>query len=212
MYRALVPSCIAALVFASGLAACGSETEQGGVSRMAKQEEAREEAAPDQANDEIAVIELTDYGVIKLEFYPSRAPNHVENFKKLARSGFYDGTKFHRVIPGFMIQGGDPNTKSDDTGTWGSGGPGYQIDAEFSQAPHLRGTLSLARTDDPTSAGSQFLICVAPSPFLDGQYTVFGKVIEGMEVADEIVNTPRDRNDRPFTNVAVESIKIEKAS
>jgi peptidyl-prolyl cis-trans isomerase B (cyclophilin B) len=212
MYRALAPSCIAVLVFASGLGACGSENEQGGVSKMAKQEEAREEAAADQANDEIAMITVTDFGVIELEFYPSRAPNHVENFKKLARSGFYDGTKFHRVIPGFMIQGGDPNTKGDDTGTWGTGGPGYQIDAEFNQAPHLRGTLSMARTDDPNSAGSQFFICVAPSPFLDGQYTVFGKVTEGMDVAEEIVNAPRDRNDRPFTNVVVESIKIEKAS
>ena len=162
--------------------------------------------------EEIAVIEVKDLGTITLEFYPSRAPNHVEKFKKLAREGFYDGTKFHRVIPGFMIQGGDPNTKGDDVHTWGTGGPGYEIDAEFNDAPHLRGTLSMARAQDPNSAGSQFFICVDRSAFLDGQYTVFGKVLEGMDVADKIVNSPRDGNDRPNEDVLVESIRIESAS
>ncbi len=182
--------------------------------------ETTEERRPDVAaqadgsarvSDEIAVIEVKDLGTITLEFYPSRAPNHVEKFKKLAREGFYDGTKFHRVIPGFMIQGGDPNTKGDDVQTWGTGGPGYEIDAEFNDAPHLRGTLSMARSQDPNSAGSQFFICVDRSAFLDGQYTVFGKVLEGMDVADKIVNSPRDGNDRPNEDVVVESIRIESA-
>lgn len=159
---------------------------------------------------EIGVIRVKDLGVIKLEFYPDVAPKHVENFKKLARAEFYDGTLFHRVIPGFMIQGGDPNTKDPDTSRWGTGGPGYEIDAEFSKSPHERGTLSMARSQDPNSAGSQFFICVDPSSFLDGQYTVFGKAVDGMDVADKIVNSPRDGNDRPNENVVVESIRIEE--
>ena len=174
---------------------------------MAEAEDVQEETPK---NDEIAVVRVKDLGVITLEFYPDRAPNHVENFKKLARAEFYDGTRFHRVIPGFMIQGGDPNTKEPDTSKWGTGGPGYQIDAEFSQAPHLRGTLSMARSQDPDSAGSQFFICVDRSSFLDGQYTVFGKVIDGMDVADRIVNAPRDGNDRPNDDVIVETIRIEE--
>ena len=174
---------------------------------MTEEEDAQGEATQ---SDEIAVIRVKDLGVITLEFYPDRAPNHVENFKKLARAEFYDGTRFHRVIPGFMIQGGDPNTKDPDTSKWGTGGPGYQIDAEFSQAPHERGTLSMARAQDPDSAGSQFFICVDRSSFLDGQYTIFGKVIDGMDVADGIVNASRDRNDRPDEDVVVESVRIEQ--
>ncbi len=162
------------------------------------------------AQDEIGVIRVKDLGMITLEFYPDLAPNHVENFKKLARAEFYDGTLFHRVIPGFMIQGGDPNTKDPDTSRWGTGGPGYEIDAEFSQSPHERGTLSMARSQDPNSAGSQFFVCVDGSSFLDGQYTIFGKAIDGMDVADKIVNSPRDGNDRPNENVVVESIRIEE--
>ncbi len=174
---------------------------------MAEAENAQEETSRE---DEIGVIRVKDLGVITLEFHPDRAPNHVENFKKLARAGFYDGTLFHRVIPGFMIQGGDPNTKDPDTSKWGTGGPGYQIDAEFSQTPHVRGTLSMARSQDPDSAGSQFFICVDRSSSLDGQYTVFGQVIDGMDVGDKIVDTSRDRNDRPLENVVVESIRIEE--
>ena len=174
---------------------------------MTEEEDAQGEATQ---SDEIAVIRVKDLGVITLEFCPDRAPNHVENFKKLARAEFYDGTRFHRVIPGFMIQGGDPNTKDPDTNKWGTGGPGYQIDAEFSQAPHERGTLSMARSQDPDSAGSQFFICVDRSSFLDGQYTIFGKVIDGMDVADGIVNASRDRNDRPDEDVVVESVRIEQ--
>ena len=128
---------------------------------------------------------------------PDKAPGHVKNFKDLAKKGFYDGTIFHRVIPGFMIQGGDPNTKSDDRSTHGMGGPGYSIKAEFNDTPHKRGILSMARSQDPNSAGSQFFIVVKDSGFLDGKYTAFGKVLSGMAVADKIVNAPRDPRDNP---------------
>jgi peptidyl-prolyl cis-trans isomerase B (cyclophilin B) len=145
---------------------------------------------------EIAVIE-TKFGKIEIQFFEDRAPGHVKNFKDLAKKGFYDGTIFHRVIPGFMIQGGDPNTKSDDRSNHGMGGPGYSIKAEFNDTPHKRGILSMARSQDPNSAGSQFYIVVKDSAFLDGQYTAFGKVLSGMTVADQIVNAPRDRGDNP---------------
>ena len=145
---------------------------------------------------EIAVIE-TKFGKIVVEFFEDKAPGHVKNFKALAKKGFYDGTIFHRVIPGFMIQGGDPNTKSDDRSNHGMGGPGYSIKAEFNDTPHKRGILSMARSQDPNSAGSQFYIVVKDSAFLDGQYTAFGKVLSGMTVADQIVNAPRDRRDNP---------------
>jgi cyclophilin family peptidyl-prolyl cis-trans isomerase len=145
---------------------------------------------------EIAVIE-TKFGKIGVEFFEDKAPGHVKNFKDLARKGFYDGTIFHRVIPGFMVQGGDPNTKSDDRSNHGMGGPGYSIKAEFNDTPHKRGILSMARSQDPNSAGSQFFIVVKDAAFLDGQYTAFGKVLSGMAVADQIVNAPRDRRDNP---------------
>ena len=145
---------------------------------------------------EIAVIE-TKFGKIEIQFFNDKAPGHVQNFKDLAKKGFYDGTIFHRVIPGFMIQGGDPNTKSDDRSNHGMGGPGYSIKAEFNDTPHKRGILSMARSQDPNSAGSQFFIVVKDAAFLDGQYTAFGKVLSGMTVADQIVNAPRDRRDNP---------------
>ena len=145
---------------------------------------------------EIAVIE-TKFGKIEMEFFADKAPGHVKNFKDLAKKGFYDGTIFHRVIPGFMIQGGDPNTKSDDRATHGMGGPGHSIQAEFNDTPHKRGILSMARSQNPNSAGSQFFIVVKKSSFLDGKYTAFGKVLSGMAVADQIVNAPRDRKDNP---------------
>ena len=145
---------------------------------------------------EIAVIE-TKFGKIEMELFADKAPGHVKNFKDLAKKGFYDGTIFHRVIPGFMIQGGDPNTKSDDRSTHGMGGPGYSIKAEFNDTPHKRGILSMARSQDPNSAGSQFFIVVKKSSFLDGKYTAFGKVLSGMAVADQIVNAPRDKRDNP---------------
>ena len=145
---------------------------------------------------EIAVIE-TKFGKIEVQFFKDRAPGHVKNFKDLTKKGFYDGTIFHRVIPGFMIQGGDPNTKNDDRSNHGMGGPGYSIKAEFNDTPHKRGILSMARSQDPNSAGSQFYIVVKDSAFLDRKYTAFGKVLSGMTVADQIVNAPKDRRDNP---------------
>ena len=140
----------------------------------------------------------TNFGKISFKLLPEIAPETVRNFEKLAKSGFYDGTLFHRVIPGFMIQGGDPNTKGGNKSTWGTGGPGYTINAEFNSRSHLRGIVSMARAMDPNSAGSQFFIVTADSTFLDKQYTVFGEVLEGMDVADKIVNLPRDGNDCPL--------------
>ncbi len=148
--------------------------------------------------EEIGVIE-TKFGRILLRFYADKAPKHVDNFKQLARKEFYNGTKFHRIKPGFMIQGGDPNSKDSDPSNDGMGGPGYTVDAEFSELTHERGILSMARSQDPNSAGSQFFIVVAPSYFLDTQYTVFGRVCRdgtekdgeepaGMKAVDKIVN------------------------
>jgi peptidyl-prolyl cis-trans isomerase B (cyclophilin B) len=156
-----------------------------------------------------AIIE-TKFGNIEIKFFPDVAPNHVNSFIELAKKGFYDGTTFHRVIPGFMIQGGDPNSKDADRSRHGMGGPGYTIKAEFNQKPHKRGTLSMARAADPNSAGSQFFICVADAPFLDRQYTVFGEVVSGMEVADKIVNQPRDKRDNPLERVEMKVKIVEK--
>ncbi len=141
------------------------------------------------------------WGEVRLKFFPDVAPNHVQNMVKLAKNKFYDGTTFHRVIPGFMIQGGDPNTKEPDRSRHGMGGPGHRVKAEFNHRSHKRGTLSMARSQDPDSAGSQFFICVADSKFLDGQYTVFGEVISGMETVDRIVNAQRDGNDNPLDRI-----------
>jgi len=154
------------------------------------------------------VIE-TKFGNIELKLFPEVAPNHVDNFLKLAREGFYDKTTFHRVIPGFMIQGGDPNTKSDDRSNHGMGGPGYTIDAEFNDTSHKRGILSMARSANPNSAGSQFFICVADAPHLDRQYTAFGEVVSGRDVVDRIVSQPRDRNDNPNERVEMK-ISVEE--
>ncbi len=137
-------------------------------------------------------------GEIVLKFHPDVAPGHVNNFIKLSKEGFYDGTTFHRVIPGFMIQGGDPNSKTADRSSHGMGGPGYKVKAEFNSTPHKRGIVSMARANDPDSAGSQFFICVSDANFLDWQYTVFGEVESGMDVADKIVNMKRDGRDNPL--------------
>ena len=147
--------------------------------------------------EEVAVLQ-TNLGRIVLKFFPDVAPNHVQNFKDLARSGFYDGTKFHRVIPGFMIQGGDPNSRSDDRSTHGMGGPAHSVKAEFNSTKHVRGILSAARSQHPDSAGSQFFLMVANSPHLDGQYTAYGQVVEGMDVVDKIVALKRDGRDNPL--------------
>jgi peptidyl-prolyl cis-trans isomerase B (cyclophilin B) len=156
-----------------------------------------------------AIIE-TKFGSMELTFFPDVAPNHVEKFIELVKKGFYNGTAFHRVIPGFMIQGGDPNSKSPDKSKHGTGGPGYNIKAEFSDKPHKRGTLSMARAQDPDSAGSQFFICVADAAFLNKKYTVFGEVITGMDVADKIVSQPRDSRDNPNERVEMKVKIAEK--
>ena len=143
-----------------------------------------------------ALIE-TNFGKIKIKLLPEIAPETVRNFITLTKSSFYDGTLFHRVIPNFMIQGGDPNTKESDKSVWGQGGPGYNLKAEFNSRSHLRGIVSMARASDPDSAGSQFFIVTSDSTFLDKQYTVFAEVVEGLEIADKIVNLPRDGNDCP---------------
>ena len=140
------------------------------------------------SEDDIVILE-TNRGTMKLKLFPDVAPNHCKNFKKLANSGFYDKTAFHRIIPGFMIQGGDINSRDNDPKNDGHGGPGWTVDAEFNEISHKRGILSMARSADPNSAGSQLFICVADAPHLDGQYTVFGEVIEKVHIVDHIVNT-----------------------
>jgi peptidyl-prolyl cis-trans isomerase B (cyclophilin B) len=179
----------------------------------ARAEDANTNAAPAPvaAVNEVAVIKTTE-GTMVLEFYPDVAPKHVANFKKLARQGFYDGQCFHRVIKGFMIQGGDPNTKDDaKKDSWGQGGPGYTINAEFNAKHHARGILSMARTPDPNSAGSQFFICHGDCGQLDHQYTVFGNLIKGLDVLDKIAETPTEGPDRPVKRVNIDSIKIVPA-
>jgi len=156
------------------------------------------------------VIIKTDFGSIKFSLLPDIAPETVRNFLEFAKSGFYNGTLFHRVIPGFMIQGGDPNTKNPDKSTWGQGGPGHYLKAEFSSRSHLRGIVSMARAADPDSAGSQFFIVTSDSTFLDKQYTVFGEVIDGMEVADKIVDLPRDGNDCPKQEAKMLEVTISE--
>src|SRR3990172_5126672 len=153
-----------------------------------------------------AVIE-TIHGKIVLNLLPDIAPETVRNFIKLAKSGFYDGTLFHRVIPGFMTQGGDPNSKNPDKRMHGTGGPGYTIKAEFNERPHKRGTLSMARSQSPDSAGSKFFICVKDSSFLDRQYTAFGEVESGMDGADKMAAQPKDQNDNPNDRIEMK-VKI----
>jgi peptidyl-prolyl cis-trans isomerase B (cyclophilin B) len=168
-------------------------------------------------NNEVAVI-TTAQGEMTLAFWPEVAPKTVENFKALARKGFYDGTAFHRIVKGFMVQGGDPLTKDPrQESRWGTGDPGYKIKAEFSDKPHVRGVISMARSSDPNSAGSQFFICLADARFLDGQYTAFGQLIKGDEVLGKLGDTPTVRggggeNSRPAARVGVESIKIVPAA
>jgi peptidyl-prolyl cis-trans isomerase B (cyclophilin B) len=154
-------------------------------------------------------VEEESWDDIHLKFYPDLAPNHVKNLVTLAKDKFYDGTTFHRVIPGFMIQGGDPNSKDVDRSRHGTGGPGHHVNAEFNQTPHKRGTLSMARAQDPNSAGSQFFICVADANFLDGQYTAFGEVVSGMEIVDRIVNVQRDGNDNPLQRIEMKLSVLE---
>jgi len=170
---------------------------------------AAEDAKP--AVKEVAVIKTSE-GDMVIEFWPDVAPKTVENFKKLAAKGFYDGTCFHRVIKGFMIQGGDPLTKDEaKEAAWGTGDPGYKVKAEFNDKKHVRGVISMARSQDPDSAGSQFFICHGTADFLDGKYTAFGKLIKGDEVLEKIATTPTHRPDRPDKRMGVESVKIVPA-
>ena len=157
-----------------------------------------------------AVIE-TSFGSMEVEFSSDKAPGHVKNFLDLGKKGFYDGTLFHRVIPGFMIQGGDPNTRDPKASrsNHGTGGPGYNIKAEFNDTPHKRGVLSMARSNEPDSAGSQFFICVKDSNFLDRNYTAFGRVVAGLDVADKIVSAPRDPRDNPNQRIEMKVRVVE---
>ena len=168
------------------------------------------------AQNEVAVF-TTSEGEMVAEFWPDVAPNTVENFKKLAKQGFYDGTAFHRIIKGFMAQGGDPLTKDPSKESrWGTGDPGYKIKAEFNKRPHERGVLSMARSMDPDSAGSQFFLCFGKVSQLDGQYTTFGKIIKGEDVLDKLANVPvamsnSGEKSKPVNRVALESVKIVPA-
>jgi peptidyl-prolyl cis-trans isomerase B (cyclophilin B) len=160
---------------------------------------------------EVAVITTTE-GTMVIAFWPEVAPNTVANFKKLASSGFYDGTCFHRVIKGFMIQGGDPLTKDPNAESrWGTGGPGYNVKAEFNDRSHVRGVISMARSQDPDSAGSQFFICHGNPTFLDHQYTAFGKLIKGDDVLEKIANVATHPPDRPDKRIGITSVKIVTA-
>ena len=168
-----------------------------------------------QTNDKLAVIE-TNLGNIVIEFFPEDAPNHVDNFISLSETGFYDGTLFHRIIPGFMIQGGDPNTIDGDPSSWGTGGPQERVDAEFNEIKHNRGIVSMARSTDPNSAGSQFFIVHKDSNFLDQQYTVFGRIVtdESFETLDKIASVETGSRDIPvdIEPVRINSIKITDRS
>jgi cyclophilin family peptidyl-prolyl cis-trans isomerase len=164
-------------------------------------------------SDDNKVAELhTSAGEIDIRFFPDVAPNHVKNFIDLAEKGFYNGTKFHRVIPGFMIQGGDPNTISGSPSTWGIGGSDKSVNAEFSSVKHKRGIVSMARSNDVNSGRSQFFIMVAAYPSLDGKYSVFGEVTKGMDVVDKIVGADVGPNDRPLNPTTIESVKIRAAT
>ncbi|MEO8439397.1 MAG: peptidylprolyl isomerase [Spartobacteria bacterium] len=165
---------------------------------------------------EVAVLKTSE-GEIVVEFWPELAPQTVANFKKLALEGFYDGTLFHRIVAGFMIQGGDPLTKDPSKESlWGQGGPAHTVPDEFNERPHLRGVISMAHTDRPNSAGSQFFICLGTASQLDRQFTAFGKVIKGLDVLDKIGRTPVTRGpdgqlSKPKVRVALESVKIVPA-
>jgi peptidyl-prolyl cis-trans isomerase B (cyclophilin B) len=179
-------------------------------------EEKKQKEAPMNSSNEVAVIKTSE-GDMVVQFWTDAAPKTIENFKKLARQGFYDGTIFHRIIKEFMIQGGDPNSKDPaKEDSYGGGGPNYNIKAEFNDHPHERGVISMARGPDPDSAGSQFFICLAPVHRLDHQYTTFGKLIKGDDVLEKIGDTPVTKNSRgeqskPTKRVVIESVKIVPA-
>lgn len=199
-----------------------AKAQAAAASKTASAPAAKAAPAPQEQTDMVAVLQ-TKLGKIVIRFFPDKAPNHVKNFIALCKSGFYNGTKFHRTIPGFMIQGGDPNTKAGDPSTWGQGGhtdkDGKEINvkSEFNDTHHTRGTVSMARSQDPNSASSQFFICVADAGYLDHQYTAFGEVISGMDVVDKIANAPAKMGGGadsvpsvPVNPVAIDKATIEK--
>ncbi|EEF59832.1 peptidylprolyl isomerase [Pedosphaera parvula] len=208
MKKSLILTCL--LTLAMGLVTARAEDAKESKKDEPKTEEKKEEKKS-AATNEVAVIKTTA-GDMVIQFWPDVAPKTVENFKKLAREGFYDGTAFHRVIKGFMIQGGDPLTKdASKEDAWGTGDPGYKIKAEFNDRPHERGVISMARSADPDSAGSQFFICHGSPRFLDHQYTAFGKLIKGDDVLEKIATTPTHPPDRPDKRQGIISVKIVPA-
>lgn len=218
MNRTLPIAVLVSLMPFFGATQCapGSGTNSDGLNAAPPKSDAAEQSDEPSKTDkdkqmqEVAVI-TTPHGEIVVKFFPELAPKHVESFKKLVKEGFYDGTAFHRVIPGFMIQGGDPNSKDpNNRAAHGTGGPGYSIPAEFSDRKHTRGILSAARSQDPNSAGSQFFLCVADSPWLDNQYSIFGEVVSGMEAADKIVAEDRDARDNPINRMEVKMVLEER--
>lgn len=204
----LIVAVLAVVILWYGTRNAPQRTSDQSMNEIAGNQEERILSERDEAQNPMVTIRMESGGEIKIELYPDIAPNTVKNFVYLVRQGFYDGTIFHRVIPGFMIQGGDPE------GT-GMGGPGYSIRGEFTSngfrndLRHTRGVISMARTADPNSAGSQFFIMVADAPHLDGHYAAFGRVVSGMDEVDRIVNTPRDRNDRPLQDQRMAQVTVE---
>lgn len=208
--KPLATMCIMGLALA--MTACGQQTSKSDTDKTATKKEDTKLVN----TNEVAVIK-TSLGEMVLEFWPDVAPKTVENFKTLAKKGFYDGTCFHRIMKGFMVQGGDPLTKeASKEAMWGTGGPGYQIKAEFNARSHQRGVISMARSANPDSAGSQFFICHGNASFLDRQYTAFGKLIKGDEVLEKIATVPcavsgGGEPSKPTVRVGVESVKIVAA-
>jgi cyclophilin family peptidyl-prolyl cis-trans isomerase len=205
----------ARLLAAAAALSCGGNDGDGAPPAPAAQPVGFADPAPLPGPREEAVLEIRDLGEIRVELLADKAPKTVEHFKRLAASGFFDGTTFHRVIPDFMIQGGDPNTRDRDPRNDGKGGPGQNIPDEPSDVSHARGVVSIANRGRPNTGGSQFFIVVSNSPHLDGKYSAFGRVSAGMEIADKIASSPRDEYgrygppDRPLENVVVEAVRIE---
>lgn len=186
----------------------------GGSTKDAETAEESSETAELQGSETVVILK-TNQGAITVRFFPEISPEHTKNFVEHSKNGLYTGTLFHRVLPGFMIQGGDPNSKDDNPNNDGMGGYSYQgegtlLNAEFNDIPHTRGILSMARSRDVNSAGSQFFIMHAEYPSLNGQYTVFGEVVDGIEVVDFIVNAPRNQRDRPNEDQRIEEVLVEE--
>ncbi|CAA7600290.1 Peptidylprolyl isomerase [Acididesulfobacillus acetoxydans] len=208
-YSRILGLMLASLVLTTGLGGCGQQFPGAAAGQTVKKTESGgTKVESSQTKDPIVTIEMENGGIIKIELYPKTAPNTVKNFISLVQKGFYDGLIFHRVIPGFMIQGGDPKGN-------GMGGPGYSIKGEFAAngfdnpLKHTRGVISMARSNNPNSAGSQFFIMVGDAPYLDGQYAAFGKVIEGMNVVDQIANVPRDGSDKPLQPQTMKTVTVD---